>query len=73
MDQNQNTKLTETIRSHWAQIEPQIIQKYSGVESADLEGFTDYSDLLQRVSTKVGQPTDSLDSEFRQLVDSAVS
>lgn len=73
MDKQQNTELTSQLQQHWAQIEPQIIQKYSGVESADLEGFTDYSDLLQRVSTKVGQPTDSLDSEFRQLVDSAVS
>jgi hypothetical protein len=73
VDTSNNTELTQQLRKHWDKIEPQIISRYSGVEQADLQGFTDYGDLLQRVSAKADLPVDKIETEFRQLVETASS
>lgn len=70
MDKNDNQQVTNELRQHWAQIEPQIIARYSGVTTDDLKDFSDATDLVQRISQKSGQPVSEVETQLREFATS---
>lgn len=67
---DQNDKITEQLRQHWSQIEPQIISQYSGVTTDDLKDFSDATDLVQRIADKSGTPVAQVETQLREFAES---